>query len=380
MRQPALQFEVIARDPSSQARCAVLRLPHGEVETPVFMPVGTQGTVKAITQEELETLDFRIILCNTYHLYLRPGHERIERAGGLHRFIAWKRNILTDSGGFQVFSLQALRRVEEEGVEFVSHIDGSRHYFTPERAVQVQHALGADIMMAFDECPPNPCSYEQAKAAMERTHRWAVRCLQAHHTEQALFGIVQGSIYDDLREQSATFIRELDFAGNAIGGVAVGESKREIHRVVEFTTPLLPPEKPRYLMGVGEPDDILHAVACGIDMFDCVLPTRLGRNAAVLTRHGRLNLRNARFAEDFGPIDPECECSVCQRYSAAYIHHLFKAKEILAARLATYHNLYFYRWLMQGIREAIRRGNLEQFRREFLQRYLPEDETALREE
>lgn len=380
MRQPALQFEVIARDPSSRARYAILRLPHGEVETPVFMPVGTQGTVKAITQEELEGLDFRIILCNTYHLYLRPGHERIGQAGGLHRFIAWERNILTDSGGFQVFSLQALRRVEEEGVEFVSHIDGSRHYFTPERAIQVQHTLGADIMMAFDECSPNPCSYEQAKAAMERTHRWAVRCLQAHHTEQALFGIVQGSVYDDLREQSATFIRELGFAGNAIGGVAVGESKQEVHRVVAFTAPLLPEDKPRYLMGVGEPDDILHAVACGVDMFDCVLPTRLGRNAAVLTRHGRLNLRNARFAQDFGPVDPECECSVCQRYSAAYIHHLFKAKEILAARLATYHNLYFYRWLMREIREAIRRGNLEQFRREFLQRYLPEDETALREE
>lgn len=375
-----LQFDIVARDARSHARCGVLRLPHGDVETPVFMPVGTQGTVKAMTQEELEALNFRIILCNTYHLYLRPGHERVARAGGLHRFIAWERNILTDSGGFQVFSLQALRRVLEDGVEFRSHLDGSTHYFTPERAVQIQHALGADIIMAFDECAPNPCSYEQARAAMDRTHRWAVRCLQAHDTSQALFGIVQGSIYEDLRAESARFISELGFPGVAIGGVAVGEEKAEIHRVVAFTTPLLPDEKPRYLMGVGEPDDILHAVACGVDMFDCVLPTRLARNAAMITRRGRVNLRNARFAEDFGPVDPECDCPVCQRYSAAYLHHLFRAKEILAARLATYHNLYFYQWFMAQIRHAIREGNLEQFAGEFLQSYTPEQEHAMREE
>ncbi|MCS7310129.1 MAG: tRNA guanosine(34) transglycosylase Tgt [Armatimonadetes bacterium] len=377
---PDLQFEIVARDACSHARCGILHLPHGDVETPVFMPVGTQGTVKAMTQEELEALDFRIILCNTYHLYLRPGHERIARAGGLHRFIAWHRNILTDSGGFQVFSLQALRRVYEDGVEFRSHLDGSTHYFTPERAIAVQHALGADIIMAFDECPPNPSSYEQARAAMERTHRWAVRCLQAHDTAQALFGIVQGSVYEDLRAESARFISELDFPGIAIGGVAVGEEKAEIHRVVAFTTPLLPLEKPRYLMGVGEPDDILQAVACGVDMFDCVLPTRLARNAAVMTRRGRVNLRNARFAEELGPVDPECECPVCQRYSAAYLHHLFKAKEILAARLATFHNLYFYQRFMAQIRRAIREGNLEQFRGEFLQSYTPEQEPVPREE
>ncbi|MCS6950164.1 MAG: tRNA guanosine(34) transglycosylase Tgt [bacterium] len=377
---PDLQFEIVARDACSHARCGILHLPHGDVETPVFMPVGTQGTVKAMTQEELEALDFRIILCNTYHLYLRPGHERVARAGGLHRFIAWHRNILTDSGGFQVFSLQALRRVYEDGVEFRSHLDGSTHYFTPERAIAVQHALGADIIMAFDECPPNPSSYEQARAAMERTHRWAVRCLQAHDTAQALFGIVQGSVYEDLRAESARFISELDFPGIAIGGVAVGEEKAEIHRVVAFTAPLLPVEKPRYLMGVGEPDDILQAVACGVDMFDCVLPTRLARNAAMMTRRGRVNLRNARFAEEFGPVDPECDCPVCQRYSAAYLHHLFKAKEILAARLATFHNLYFYQRFMAQIRRAIREGNLEQFRGEFLQSYTPEQEPVPREE
>jgi queuine tRNA-ribosyltransferase len=376
----ALQFEITARDPSTHARCGILRLPHGEVETPVFMPVGTQGTVKAMTQEELERLDLRIILCNTYHLYLRPGHERIAQAGGLHRFIAWDRNILTDSGGFQVFSLQGLRRVYEDGVEFQSHIDGSFHYFTPERAIEIQHALGADIIMAFDECPPYPCSYEQAQAAMERTHRWAVRCLQAHDTGQALFGIVQGSVYEDLRERSARFISELGFPGIAIGGVAVGEEKAEMYRIVTFTAPLLPDEKPRYLMGVGEPDDILQAVSKGVDMFDCVLPTRLARNAAMMTRRGRMNLRNARFAEQFGPVDIECDCPVCHRYSAAYIHHLFRAKEILAARLATYHNLYFYQKFLAEIRTAIRVGNLEQFQREFLQKYLPEEERLSREE
>ena len=377
---PALQFEITARDSTSRARCGILRLPHGEVETPVFMPVGTQGTVKAMTQEELERLDLRIILCNTYHLYLRPGHERIAQAGGLHRFIAWDRNILTDSGGFQVFSLQGLRRVYEDGVEFQSHIDGSFHYFTPERAIEIQHALGADIIMAFDECPPYPCSYEQAQAAMARTHRWAVRCLQAHDTGQALFGIVQGSVYEDLRERSARFISELGFPGIAIGGVAVGEEKAEMYRIVTFTAPLLPDEKPRYLMGVGEPDDILQAVSKGVDMFDCVLPTRLARNAAMMTRRGRMNLRNARFAEQFGPVDIECDCPVCHRYSAAYIHHLFRAKEILAARLATYHNLYFYQKFLAEIRTAIRVGNLEQFQREFLQKYLPEEERLSREE
>ncbi|MEJ5251278.1 MAG: tRNA guanosine(34) transglycosylase Tgt [Chthonomonadetes bacterium] len=377
---PDLRFEITARDSRSRARCGVLYLPHGEVETPVFMPVGTQGTVKAMTQEELERLDLRIILCNTYHLYLRPGHERVAKAGGLHRFIAWHRNILTDSGGFQVFSLQGLRRVYEDGVEFQSHIDGSYHYFTPERAIEVQHALGADIIMAFDECPPYPCSWEQAQQAMERTHRWAVRCLEAHDTAQALFGIVQGSVYEDLREQSARFISELGFPGIAIGGVAVGEEKPEIHRIVAFTTPLLPEEKPRYLMGVGELDDILQAVASGVDMFDCVVPTRMARNAAMITRRGRVNLRNARFADDFGPVDPECDCPVCQRYSAAYIRHLFNAREILAARLATYHNLYFYQKFMRDIRQAIREGNLEQFTREFLQEYMPEESRPSREE
>lgn len=377
---PALQFDITAHDPNSHARTGILRLAHGEVETPVFMPVGTQGTVKSLTQEELEHLDLRIILCNTYHLYLRPGHECVARAGGLHRFISWERCILTDSGGFQVFSLQGLRQVYEDGVEFRSHIDGSRHLFTPERAIQIQHALGADIIMAFDECPPNPCSWQQAKEAVERTHRWALRCVEAHNTSQALFGIVQGSVYPDLREYSAQFISEAGFSGIAIGGVAVGETKEQVHEIVALTTPLLPQEKIRYLMGVGEPDDILQAVACGVDMFDCVLPTRLARHAAMITRRGRVNLRNARFADEFGPVDPDCDCPVCARYSAAYIRHLFTAREILAIRLATYHNLYFYQRFMKDIRQAIRRGNLEQFTMEFIQKYMPEEERLPREE
>lgn len=349
------------------------------------MPVGTQGTVKAMTQQELSELGFPIILCNTYHTYLRPGHELIARAGGLHGFINWHGNILTDSGGFQVFSLQELRTINERGVEFKSHLDGSKHLFTPERAMRIQNALGSDIMMAFDQLAPNPCTKQQAQEAMECTHRWAKRCVDEWHLAreewqrgedlllpnpgQVLFGIVQGGIHDDLRAQSAAAIAELDTPGIAIGGVAVGEEKSAIFHTVSYTTPLLPDSKPRYLMGVGEPEDILHAVSCGVDMFDCVLPTRLARNAAMMTHYGRMNLRNSRYTEDFGPVDPMCQCPVCRNYSAAYIHHLFVAKEILAARLATYHNLYFLHELMNDIRTAIEEQRLAEFSAEFLGRY-----------
>ena len=325
------------------------------------MPVGTKGTVKAISQEELELLGFPIILGNTYHLYLRPGHELIARAGGLHRFISWTGAILTDSGGYQVFSLQHIRRVGSDGVLFKSYLDGSEHLFTPERVMEIQMAIGADIMMAFDECPPYPASRDEVARATERTYRWAVRCRaawQAQPNGQALFGILQGGVYDDLRLMSLQQITELDLPGYAIGGVSVGEPVDEMRRVVELVAPRMPDDKPRYLMGVGAPDDILHAVQHGVDMFDCVLPTRLARHHAVFTSAGRINLRNAQYQERDEPIDPTCDCWVCQRYSLAYIHHLFRAGELLAFRLATYHNLAFYARLMARIRQQIEAGAL----------------------
>ena len=362
-------FEVIGKHTETAARLGRLRTPHGVVETPVFMPVGTQATVKAISQEELREMDFQIVLANTYHLYLRPGHELIAKAGGIHRFMSWDRAILTDSGGYQVFSLRDLQRIGDNGIVFKSYIDGSEHVFDPERVMEIQHVMGADIAMAFDECPPYPCTHEYAKEATQRTHDWAVRCKAAAAEEQALFGIVQGSVYRDLREWSAEFITSLDLAGNAIGGVSVGEPKPAMREVVEWTVPLLPEEKPRYLMGVGTPVDIIDFVMQGIDMFDCVLPTRLGRNGSMYTTHGRINIKNARFAEDFSPLDHECDCCTCRNYTRAYIRHLYKSDEILAARLATYHNLYFYQRVMKGIRAAIASDGLTAFRREFLSKY-----------
>ena len=333
------------------------------------MPVGTQATVKSVTQEELAEIGFPLIIGNTYHLYLRPGHELIERAGGIHRFMSWPRAALTDSGGYQVFSLEHLRIVGDGAVVFKSYIDGSTHTFTPELVVRVQEAMGADIIMAFDECAPYPCSRDHAKRAMERTHAWAARCKAAHSTDQALFGIIQGSVYEDLRKASARAIVEMDFPGIAIGGVSVGEPKQVMLDVLEWTVPELPREKPRYLMGVGTPEDLLDAVWRGMDMFDCVLPTRLGRNGSLYTTYGRINIKNARFKEDFGPVDPECACKTCQNYTAAYLRHLYMAGEILAARLATYHNLYFYHSLMEGIRRAIEQDRLREFRRDFLAKY-----------
>lgn len=350
-----IAFEVLGRDPQSGARLGRLRTSHGEFETPVFMPVGTQATVKTLSQEELEEIGFPIILGNTYHLYLRPGAERIARLGGLHSFMNWNGSILTDSGGFQVFSLANLRRLTDEGARFRSHIDGSEHLLTPEASIAIQTHLGSDIMMAFDECPPYPAERDAVIQAVERTYRWAVRSKAAWQREdQSLFGIVQGGVYEDLRRISAEQLTRLDLPGYAIGGVSVGEPPEEMYRVAAYTAPLLPDDKPRYLMGVGTPEDIRHAVRCGVDMFDCVLPTRLGRHGAVYTSQGRLNLRNSRYAEDPKPIDPQCSCKVCHRYSAAYIHHLFKAGEPLAQRLASYHNLWFYHEWMRSIREKIR--------------------------
>ena len=329
------------------------------------MPVGTRGTVKAMTWEEVTELGFRIVLGNTFHLYLRPGSGRVARAGGLHRFTGWDGAMLTDSGGYQVFSLKDLRRITENGVTFRSPVDGSYHDFTPESVMRVQHELGADIIMAFDECPPYPSTHEYARDSMERTHRWAERCLEAHEaarTGQLLFGIVQGSTYEDLRAASARAVSALPFPGIAVGGVSVGEPPPEMRRVVDITLPLLPIDRPRYLMGVGTPADILDAVAAGVDMFDCVLPTRLGRNGTLYTSRGRVNIQNARWAEDWGPVDPDCPCGVCRRHSAAYLRHLHQTDEILGSRLATYHNLAFYARLMERVRQAIDAGTFLAFR------------------
>lgn len=333
------------------------------------MPVGTQGTVKAMSQEELAGMGFEIILGNTYHLYLRPGAELIKRAGGLRGFINWKGGILTDSGGFQVFSLEHIRKIGEDGVIFRSYVDGSYHEFTPERVMEIQSALGSDIVMAFDECAPYPCEKDYAVAAMNRTHEWAKRSQASADPDQAFFGIVQGSVYADLRAESAQFIASLDTDGIAIGGVSVGEGKELMMNAIEWTVPHLPERKARYLMGVGTPEDLLDAVMRGIDMFDCVLPTRLGRNGSLYTTYGRINIKNNRFIEDLSPVDPECDCWACRNYTAAYLRHLYKCDEILASRLATFHNLHFYSVLMQNIRQAIEQGRLTQYRKEFLAKY-----------
>lgn len=346
-----VSFELLAR--RGRARAGVLHTPHGDVPTPVFMPVGTQATVKTMSPRDLREVGASLILANTYHLYLRPGAETVAKLGGLHRFMGWDGPILTDSGGFQIFSLQALRQVDEDGVTFRSHLDGSLHRFTPELVIAVQEQLGADIIMALDECP-NPHDYAYNVAALDRTHRWAERCLRAHtRPDQALFGIVQGGVFPDLRAQSAAFLTRLDFPGYGIGGLSVGETKAEMHAVLDLLDTLLPPEKPRYLMGVGTPEDLLACVVRGVDMFDSVLPTRLARHRAALTRTGRINLRNARYAEAPGPLEPGCTCYTCQTFSLAYLHHLVKADEILGLHLLTIHNLQLMLSVAREIREAI---------------------------
>ena len=367
----AITYEHIKTCKQTGARLGIVHTPHGSFETPTFMPVGTQGTVKAMSPEEMAEIGSGIILSNTYHLWLRPGTEVIEQAGGLHKFMNWDRPILTDSGGFQVFSLSKLRDIKEEGVHFRHHLNGSKLFLSPEKAMQIQNVLGSDIMMAFDECPPYPATYDYMKKSVERTSRWAERCLEAHERKdaQALFGIVQGGEYEDLRVQSAKDLVSLDFPGYAIGGLSVGEPKEVMNRALEFTVPHLPADKPRYLMGVGTPDSLIDGAIRGIDMFDCVLPTRIARNGTLMTSKGRLVVRNAKFKNDFRPLDENCDCYACQNYSRAYIHHLIKTEEIFGLRLTSYHNLYFLVNLMEDVRQAIREDRLGDFREEFFEQY-----------
>ena len=374
MQTPSEFFQVLATDPSSQARTGIIKTAHSVIETPVFMPVGTRGTVKALTQEMLETLDARIILGNTYHLFLRPGHGLIAELGGLHKFMSWERSLLTDSGGFQVFSLGALRKIKEEGVEFRSHLDGSKQFISPEVSMQIQHALGSDIVMAFDECTPYLATHEVAKKSLELTSRWAVRSrrefdeLKKPEKSSSLFGIVQGSVYHDLRKQSLEELLEIGFEGYAIGGLSVGEEKHQMYDTTEFIAPLLPKDKPRYLMGVGTPEDLVESVARGVDMFDCVMPTRNARNGQVFTTYGKVNVRNAKHAKEAIPLDAECACAVCQRYTRAYIRHLYLNDEILASMLCSYHNIAFYLDTMRQIRQSIALGEFATFRARFLKK------------
>lgn len=367
----AVKYEFIKECKQTGARLGRLHTPHGIIDTPTFMPVGTQATVKAMAPNELKEIGAQIILSNTYHLYIRPGHKLVEKAGGLHGFMNWDRPILTDSGGFQVFSLNELRKIKEEGVEFKSHLDGTKHFFTPEYVMEIENALGADIMMAFDECTPYPCDWDYAKNSMERTIRWLKRCKDAHkNTEkQALFGIVQGSTYKDLRIESARRTVEVELPGYAVGGLSVGEPKDIMNEVLEYTVPELPKDKPRYLMGVGSPDALIDGAIRGIDMFDCVLPTRIARNGTVMTSKGKLVVRNAEYAEDFLPMDEECDCYACKNFSRAYIRHLIKAGEILGGRLTSIHNLRFLQNLMADIRKAISEDRLKDFRDEFFIKY-----------
>lgn len=366
-----MRFNIIKKSVDTRARLGLLETHHSSIETPVFMPVGTQATVKTMTPDELKDLGAKIILSNTYHLYLRPGHELIDEAGGLHNFMNWNRSILTDSGGFQVFSLGDLREIKEEGVNFRSHIDGSSHFISPEISIEIQNALGADIIMAFDECIPYPASYDYVKASVDRTTRWAHRCQKAHKkpNTQTLFGIVQGGMYKDLRERSARDLISMDFKGYAIGGLSVGEPKEEMYDILDHTTYFLPEDKPRYLMGVGAPEDLFEGVIRGVDMFDCVLPTRIARNGTVFTKRGRLTVRNASYARDFSPLDPECDCYTCRNYTRAYIRHLIHTKEILGMRLTTIHNLHFLLKLMADIRQAIAGDYLLELREEFFEKY-----------
>lgn len=366
----AVTYECLHQDKNSGARAGILHTPHGDVETPVFMPVGTKATVKTMTPEELKAIGAQIILSNTYHLYLRPGSPLIRRAGGLHSFMNWDCPILTDSGGYQVFSLADNRSITEEGVSFRSHIDGSKHMISPEVSIGVQTDLGSDIMMAFDECVPYPADYEYTKNSMERTLRWLDRCKKAKSREdQALFGIVQGGFYEDLREQSAKASVEMDLDGYSIGGISVGEPKEEFIRILKYTTPFLPSDKPRYNMGIGTPDYLFESVEAGIDMCDCVLPTRVARNGLALTHEGKVNIRNERFKEDFHTLDPACNCYCCKNYTRAYLRHLNNVNEILGARLLTIHNLTFLIEMMKGMRQAIFEDRFLEYKAAFLDRY-----------
>ena len=369
-----MNFEVINKDKSSKARAGLLKTDHGEIQTPIFMPVGTQGTVKAVAQRHLlDDIKAQIILGNTYHLYLRPGTDILEKAGGLHKFISWPRPILTDSGGFQVYSLAEIRKLKKDGVEFQSHLDGSKHFFTPEKVIGIQRKIGSDIMMVLDECTPYPCEYDYAKKSKDLTSAWAILNKEAFEKseplyghKQFLFGIIQGSIYKDLREASAKDLVKLDFDGYAIGGLAVGEPAETMYEMVDFTTDFMPEEKPRYLMGVGRPENILESIERGVDMFDCVMPTRNARNAYLFTWNGILSMRNAQYKDDFTPVDSTCNCYTCRNFSRAYLRHLFVAKEILALELATIHNLTFYLNLVTEARKKIMEGSFTEWKNQII--------------
>jgi queuine tRNA-ribosyltransferase len=360
-------FEFKLEATSNNARAGILTTPHGEIKTPIFMPVGTRATVKTLTPDDLHNINAQIILGNTYHLYLRPGHELIKKAGGLHKFMGWNKPILTDSGGFQVMSLSGLRKITPDGVRFQSHIDGSYHMFTPEKVIEIQNAIGADIIMSFDECPPFPATKKYVATSLQTTLEWAKRGKEAHKNidKQALFGIVQGGIYEDLREESARKLMAMDFPGYSIGGLAVGEDKADMFRITKFLHKILPQNKPRYLMGVGTPKDLLENIANGVDMFDCVMPTRNARKGTVFTRNGKLIIKSARYKEDFNPIDSECKCYTCRNFSRAYIRHLFSVDEFLGMTLASIHSLHFYLELVGKARKAILEDRYEAFRASF---------------
>lgn len=355
-----MNFNLISKDKSS--RLGVIETKRGNINTPAFMPVGTQATVKAMSPAELEEIGSEIILCNTYHLYLRPGHDIIASLGGLHKFMNWNKPILTDSGGFQVFSLSALRSIDENGVHFRSHLDGSMHFISPQIAMEIQSALGSDICMAFDECTPYPASYEYAVKSLELTTKWAKQCKEYHKNEQGLFGIIQGGMYKDLRKRSLEEIVETGFDGYAVGGVSVGEPKEEMHEIINFMAPLMPENKPRYLMGIGDLYDMLVAVEAGFDMFDCVMPTRNARNGTLFTSKGRISIKRTEFREDGSPLDENCGCYTCRNFSKAYLRHLYMAKEILAMRLNTIHNLYFYIDFFKKMRNAILENKFREFK------------------
>jgi len=368
-------FKVLHQDPGCRARIGMLSTTHGVIETPIFMPVGTNATVKAMRPENLKDAGTQIILSNTYHLYLRPGHQLIEKLGGLHRFMSWNAPILTDSGGFQVYSLSELRKISEDGVKFRSHIDGSMHFLTPELSIAIQESLGADIIMCFDECPPADANYGYLERSLAMTTRWAARCKEAHKKqEQLLFGIVQGGRFNELRRRSIEELMEINFDGYALGGLSVGEEKNVMHEVMDGCGELLPYEYPRYIMGIGTPEDLIEAVWRGYDMFDCVMPTRNARNGMLFTNNGRLNIKRKQFEYDDQPIDPECRCYVCQNYSRAYLRHLFRSGEILSSMLNSHHNIAWYLNFMERMRNAITNNRFESFRKEFYQQQNTEAE------
>jgi len=374
-----LQFRLINKDSHSEARLARLRIGQKVVETPVFMPVGTQATVKALSSEELRKIGVGIVLCNTYHLYLRPGQSIIEKLGGLHHFMNWDGLILTDSGGYQIFSLSSLQKTTNEGVIFRSHIDGSKHFLTPEKVLEIQRMLGSDIFMVLDECLSYPVSYGQARVALERTLHWAkrTRATWGESEDKGLFGIVQGNVFRDLRKRASEELISYQFDGYALGGLSVGEPLSLRREIIGYTTEYLPAEKPRYLMGVGTPRELLEDISLGIDMFDCALPTRIARNGTVFTGEGKKNLRNSQYKDDANPLDLDCDCYVCRNYSRAYLRHLIQAREILGMRLATYHNVYFLTRLMEKAREAIKKNSFERFKREFMEKFEEENKNLI---